>query len=230
MAFLDTYESFRLITQHIENCDRTEDYKRDAIEKLRDIFKKIIFALCTVSDTGIVKSSTQKNVDQSRSSPNFNSLTFVVHEVNNGKVSHKTFSFYSGLKKFSSPNYLFATLGFDLGFLKNFGVNQSLSIFCPLDTARLCYMQRRESVPAAVDIHFGLSFGHFIGEYPATFDGDIISIFNLISHHFHFSTISPLNCESSLLICLIRKKRKFVKTFLYAYTPCHISVTIGPYP
>jgi hypothetical protein len=56
-------------------------------------------------------------------------------------------------------------------------------------------MQRRESLPAAVDIHFSFSFGHFVGEYPATFGGDIISIFDLISHHFQFSTIFSINCE-----------------------------------
>ena len=67
--------------------------------------------------------------------------------------------------------------GFDLLFLRNFGVNLSLSILSPLDMARLCFLQRRESVPAITDIHSGFSFGHFIGEYRAGFGGDILSIF-----------------------------------------------------
>jgi hypothetical protein len=192
MVFLEDYESLRLLNSHINNCDLTQASKTSAKAKLSNVFRQIIFALCTFSVHGIVKSSTHATVNQSIASPTFNSLAFLVLAKNKtGGKSYRTFSFYGGLKKFSSPLNILTNFKIDIMFLRDFGVNLSISILSPTDMAKLCFMQRHKNIPTVLDIHGGFSYGHLVGEYSATFGGDILSIFNLISQHFTFQTLSP---------------------------------------
>ena len=153
MVFLDDYESLRLLRTQIDRCDRTVAAKISAKDKLTRVFRQVIFALCTLSVHGVVKSSTHATVNQSIASPNFNSLAFLVLVSQGGKKVYRTFSFYGGLKKFSSPHYLLSNFKIDILFLRDFGVSLSVTILSPTDLARLSFMQRHGSIPAVLDIH-----------------------------------------------------------------------------
>ena len=145
MVFLYDYESLRLLNTHIDSFDQPITAKLTAKYELSIIFCQIMFALCTSSVGSIVKSSTHVTVSPGIASPIFNSLAFLILVSNGATKSFKTFCFYGGLKKISSPYHLLTYFKFNLLFLKDFGVNLSVSILSPIDIARLCFMQRRES-------------------------------------------------------------------------------------
>ena len=98
-----------------------------------------------------------------------------------GKRVYRTFSFYGGIKKFSSPHHILTHFKIDIYFLRDFGVSLSISILSPTDLARLCFIHRYDKIQSVLDIHGGFSYSHFVEEYNATFGGDILSIFNIIS-------------------------------------------------